>query len=138
MTLPLLFTNSGKEIYVVAPRCYFLQYFMLVIYAYSKLKDKNVTTKKLSNGLKICFVLLVLVTAFLYGQLDYMGAVRDNYVNEELEKGYSTIEIIEYPKRIEHIQWSSNFIKKKTYIERYKNFKGISENKELKIISNKN
>jgi hypothetical protein len=134
MTLPLLFTNSGKEIYVVAPRCYFLQYFMLVIYAYSKLRDKNITTKRFNNGLKLCFALLILVTGIIYGRLDYMGAVRDNLVNESLENGYSTIEVIEYPKSIEHIQWSSNFINKETYIERYKNFKNISEENEVKVI----
>ncbi len=135
MTFPLLFTNSGREIYIVAPRCYFLQYFMLVIYAYGKLKNKIITSKKFKNGLKVCFVLLIIATAALYGQLDYMGIVRDNKVNEAIEKGYSTIEVIEYPKSIEHIQWSSNFIKKETYIEKYKKFKNISENKELKTSS---
>ncbi len=135
MTLPLLFTNSGKEIYIVAPRCYFLQYFMIVIYIYSKLKEKNITGKMFNNGLKLSFALLVLVTSILYCQLDYMGAVRDNNVDEALEKEYSTIEILEYPKSIEHIQWSSNFMEKETYLKRYKNFKNISENKEVKIIS---
>lgn len=133
MTLPLLFTNSGKEIYIVAPRCYFLQYFMLVIYVYSKFKDKNITSKKFHNGLKICFALLIIVTGILYGQLDYFGAVRDNLVNEAIYKGASTVEVIEYPKSIEHIQWSSNFIIKDTYLNRYKNFKQIPENSTTKI-----
>ncbi len=135
MTLPLLFTNSGKEIYIVAPRCYFLQYFMLVIYIYGKLKEKNITGKRFNSGLKLSFALLILVTSILYCRLDYMGAVRNNNVDEALEKGYSTVEVLEYPKSIEHIQWSSNFIEKETYLERYKNFKNISENKEVKIIS---
>ncbi len=135
MTLPLLFTNSGKEIYIVAPRCYFLQYFMLVIYVYSKLKEKNITDKRFNNGLKLSFAVLVLVTSILYCQLDYIGAVRDNKVDEALEERYSTIEVLEYPESIEHIQWSSNFIEKKLYLERYKKFKNIPENKEVKIIS---
>ncbi len=133
MTLPLLFTNSGKETPVVAPRCYFLQYFMLVIYAYSKLKEKKISGKKFNNGLKITFASLILVTSILYGQLDYMGAVRDNHVNDAIEKGYSTIEVLEYPKGIERIQWSSNFIKRKTYFKRYKIFKNIPGNKEVKL-----
>lgn len=137
MTLPLLFTNSGKEIYIVAPRCYFLQYFMIVIYVYRRYAEKNNTIdlKKLKRIINASFVLLLLITSILYCCLDYMGIVRDNAVNEAIEKNYSTVEVIEYPKNIEHIQWSSNFITKDTYLERYKNFKNISNEKELKIVS---
>lgn len=134
MTLPLLFTNSGKEIYVVAPRCYFLQYFMIVIYLYNKFKDK-VFTKKFANGLKMSFVILVLITSIIYCRLDYMGMVRDNTVNEALKQDSSTVEIIQYPKSVEHIQWSSNFIEKETYIKRYQSFKKIPDDKSVVIIN---
>ena len=141
MTLPLLFTNSGKEIYIVAPRCYFLQYFMLVIFIYGKLakKDKEGRisgNKKFNVGLKLSFIALLLVTVVLYCRLDHMGALRDNAVDKALEEGSSTVKIIEYPKSIEHIQWSSNFIKDKTYLKRYQKFKNIPEDKEIVIISN--
>ena len=143
MTIPLLFTNSGKEIYIVAPRCYFLQYFLLVIYIYSRFAEKNKTSKisndkKFNTGLKIGFALLLLITGITYCRLDYMGIIRDNTVNEALEKEYSTIEIIEYPKSIEHIQWSSNFMEKETYLKRYQKFKNIPNDKEIKIISKNN
>lgn len=85
MTLPLLFTNSGKEIYVVAPRCYFLQYFMLIIYIYSKFAGKNITGKAFNKVLTVSFVLLIFVTSILYYRLDYIGAVRDKNVNEALK-----------------------------------------------------
>lgn len=135
MTLPLLFTNSGKEIYVVAPRCYFLQYFMIVIYLYNKFKDK-LFTKKFAIGLKTSFVVLVIITSIIYCRLDYMGMVRDNMVNEALEQDSSTVEIIQYPKSVEHIQWSSNFIEKETYIKRYQNFKKIPDNKSVIVTTN--
>lgn len=143
MTLPLLFTNSGKEIYIVAPRCYFLQYFMLVIFIYRKFAEKNKTSKisdnkKFSTGLKLSFAALILITGILYFRLDYMGFVRDNTVNEALKEDYSTIEIIEYPKSIEHIQWASNFIKEELYVERYQKFKNIPKDKEIKIVSQNN
>lgn len=143
MTIPLLFTNSGKEIYIVAPRCYFLQYFMLIIFIYSKFAEKNKegkisSNKKFNTGLKLSFALLLLVTGILYCRLDYMGIIRDNTVNEALEEGCSTIEVIEYPKSIEHIQWSSNFIEKETYLKRYQKLKEIPEDKEIKIISKNN
>lgn len=143
MTIPLLFTNSGKEIYIVAPRCYFLQYFMLVIFIYGKFAEKNIASKissnkKINNVLNLSFALLLLVTSLTYFRLDYMGVIRDNTVNEALEEGYSTVEIIEYPKSIEQIQWSSNFVEKETYLERYKKFKKIPPNKEIKIISKNN
>lgn len=143
MTLPLLFTNSGKEIYIVAPRCYFLQYFMLVIFIYRKFAEKNKTSKisdnkKFSTGLKLSFAALILITGILYFRLDYMGFVRDNTVNEALKEDYSTIEIIEYPKNIEHIQWASNFIKEELYVERYQKFKNIPKDKEIKIVSQNN
>lgn len=139
MTLPLLFTNSGKEIYIVAPRCYFLQYFMLVIFIYRKLAEKNKTGKTagkaLNTALKLSFTALLLVTGILYFRLDYMGALRDNTVNEALEKEASTVEIIAYPESIAHIQWSSNFINTQTYLERYRDFKNIPESTEVEIIS---
>ena len=143
MTLPLLFTNSGKEIYVVAPRCYFLQYFMLVVYLYGKFfKNKKTNDylhdKKLKLITSACLVLLVSVTAVCYGFLDCIGLERDKSVNASLENGNSTIEIIEYPKQIEHIQWSSNFIENETYLERYKKFKGIPEDKKVILVSNNN
>lgn len=141
MTLPLLFTNSGKEIYIVAPRCYFLQYFMLVIYLYSRFVKKDKphkipNGKKLCTGLKACFVLLILITGVVYFRLDYMGIVRDNAVDKALAEKGSAVEIIEYPKSIEHIQWSSNFIEKETYFERYKKFKNIPDDREVKIKGN--
>lgn len=135
MTLPLLFTNSGKEIYVVAPRCYFLQYFMLVIFAYSKLCKKSFDVKRFNKKLNATFVVLVLVTIVVYAQLGYMGAVRERTVDTAIEKGYSTVEVVKYPKYIEHIQWSSNFIEKKTYLDRYKNFKSIPKDTVIKISS---
>lgn len=134
MTIPLLFTNSGKEIYVVAPRCYFLQYFMLIIYIYGKFaKSNKVNNKKFNKGLKLSFALLLLVTGILYSRLDYAGMIRDNIVNEALEEGYSTIEIIEYPKSIENTQWSSNFIEEEIYLNRYQKYKSIPKNKKIKI-----
>lgn len=143
MTIPLLFTNSGKEIYIVAPRCYFLQYFMLIIFIYSKLAEKSKMSKLLSDekfnkGLKLSFVALLLVTVITYCRLDYMGIVRDDTVNKALEEGHSTIEVIEYPKSIEHIQWASNFIENEEYLNRYKRFKNIAENNEIEIISKNN
>lgn len=143
MTLPLLFTNSGKEIYVVAPRCYFLQYFMLVIYLYGKLsksKKSNycLNSKKFKTAANACLVLLITVTAVSYGFLAYAGNERDNTVNEALENENSTVQIIKYPKAIEHIQWSSNFVENETYLERYKKFKGIPQDKEVILVSNNN
>lgn len=136
MTVPLLFTNSGKEIYVVAPRCYFLQYFMLIIFIYGKFaKNNKLGNKKFKTGLKLSFTLLLLITGFLYSCLDYMGITRDNAVNKALEESYSTLEIIEYPKSIENIQWSSNFIEKELYVDRYRKYKNIPENREVKIIN---
>ena len=139
MTLPLLFTNSGKEIYVVAPRCYFLQYFMLVIYIYGRFakKDKEAkisNSKRFGTGLKASFILLLLITGIVYCRLDYSGIIRDNTVNKALEDNHSSVEIIEYSKGTEHIQWSSNFIEKETYLNRYKKFKRIPDDKEIKII----
>ncbi len=139
MTVPLLFTNSGKEIYIIAPRCYFLQYFMLMIFFYKKYFQKHkfnteVNNKKLKNVINICLILLLTVTAVTYSALDYMGIKRENTVNEGINNDYSTVEIIEYPKSIEHIQWSSNFIEKETYINRYKKFKDIPSDKETKVI----
>ncbi len=140
MTLPLLVTNSGKEIYVVAPRCYFLQYFMLVIYFFKKFSDKNKAgrisfDKKAVTGLKLCLAALIVLTGILYFNLDYTGYIRNKTVDTALDNDYSTIEIIEYPKGIEHIQWSSNFITKETYLERYRNFKNIPKDKELVLVS---
>lgn len=135
MTLPLLFTNSGNEIYIVAPRCYFLQYFMLVIFVYSKLCKKNFDTKKFNKKLNATFVVLVLVTVVVYAQLGYMGAVREHTVDKAIEKGCSTVEVVKYPKNIERIQWSSNFIENKTYLDRYKNFKTIPKDTITKISS---
>lgn len=139
MTLPLLFTNSGKEIYIVAPRCYFLQYFMLVIYIYGRFAKKGKeakisNSKKFVTGLKASFLLLILITGVIYFRLDYAGIIRDNTVNKALEDNYSTVEIIEYPKGAEHIQWSSNFIEKETYLNRYKKFKQIPDDKKIRII----
>lgn len=141
VTLPLLFTNSGKEIYIVAPRCYFLQYFMLVIFIYGKLAKKDKAgkifgSKKFDYGLKLGFIALLSVTVVLYCRLDHMGMIRDKAVDKALEEGYSAVEIMEYPKSIEHIQWSGNFIKDKTYLKRYQKFKNIPDDKEIVIISN--
>lgn len=138
MTLPLLFTNSGKEIYVIAPRCYFLQYFMLVIYVYCKILQKykiSTAKKKYNNYLKLSFLVLVLFTVVTYIQLDYMGFIRNDLVDKALEDNSSTVEIVEYPENAEHIQWSSNFINKETYLERYINFKHIPKDKDIKIIT---
>lgn len=142
MTLPLLFTNSGKEIYIVAPRCYFLQYFMLVIYLYSKFAQKEKSKiylhdKKFKGIMSACLVMLISVTAVCYGFLDYAGFERDKTVNDALKNGNTTIEIIKYSKQTERIQWASNFIEDETYLERYKNFKGITKDKEVVIISKK-
>lgn len=135
MTLPLLFTNSGKEIYIVAPRCYFLQYFMLVIFVFSKLIKRNIDAKKFYKRLNIYFIVLVLITTVVYGQLGYMGIVREKTVDTAIENGHSTIEVVKYPKYVEHIQWSSNFIEKETYLNRYKNFKNISVGSTIEIKS---
>lgn len=139
MTLPLLFTNSGKEIYIVAPRCYFLQYFMLVIYIYGKCAEKHKLKKYLNNksfkrAAGACLVFLILVTGINYSILDYAGIIREKTVNDSLNNGDSVIEVIEYPKSVEHIQWSSNFINNETYLERYKKFKCIPDNKEVKVV----
>jgi hypothetical protein len=45
------------------------------------------------------------------------------------------VEVVEYPKSIEHIQWASNFIDDETYLERYQNFKNIPKDKQIKVIS---
>lgn len=139
MTLPLLFTNSGKEIYIVAPRCYFLQYFMLVIYLYNKFAVKYKATDYLNNkrfkrAVSACLAGMLIFTCINYGLLDYMGIVRDNTVNEALENDDSTVEIIEYPKGIELIQWSSNSLVDGEYLGRYKKFKGIPEDREVEIV----
>lgn len=139
MTMPLLFTNSGKEIYVVAPRCYFLQYFMLVIYIYSKFAHKYKLSNYLNNKsflriLSVCFALLLFVTGIHYVFLDYMGIIRENTVNDALEEECSTIEILEYPKSVERVQWSSNFVENEIYLERYKTFKGIADDTNVEII----
>lgn len=136
MTLPLLVTNSGKEIYVVAPRCYFLQYFMIVIYLYRKFAEKDIAfNAKFSVGLKTTFAVLLIITCVVYFRLDYMGIVRENRANDCIEKNNSVVEVVEYPKSIEHIQWSSNFIKKETYLKRYQKYKNIPNDKELVVIS---
>lgn len=143
MTLPLLFTNSGKEIYVVAPRCYFLQYFMLVIFFYGKVAQKNksnniLNSKKFKFTVSAILVLLILITGINYFMLDYVGVVREKNVDDALKKGESTVEIVKYPKNIEHIQWASNFIEDKTYLERYKIFKNMPENTEVKLVQYEN
>jgi hypothetical protein len=135
MTIPLLFTNSGKEIYIIAPRCYILQYFMFVIYIYSKFAKNCKVGKNFDKALKLIFTLLILVTVVTYCRLDYMGIVRDNTVNEAINEDSSTVEVVEYPKSIEHIQWASNFIDDETYLERYQNFKNIPKVKQIKVIS---
>lgn len=143
MTLPLLFTNSGKEIYVVAPRCYFLQYFMLVIFFYGKVAQKNksnniLNSKKFKSTVSAILVLLIFITGINYFMLDYVGVVREKNVDNALKKGNSTVEIVKYPKNIEHIQWASNFIEDKTYLERYKIFKNMPENTEVKLVQYEN
>lgn len=142
MTLPLLFTNSGKEIYIVAPRCYFLQYFMLVIYFYGKFaqmgKPKDYfTAKKFKAVTSAILTVLILVTSAEYFALDYMGIKRDSAVDNALKSDSETVEIIKYPKSIEHIQWASNFIEIDEYLERYKNYKNIPEDRKTKIIEYK-
>ncbi len=112
---------------------------MLVIYFYAKLAEKKKTgkfsdEKKLNRGLILSFSLLLAITASFYCRLDYFGIIRDNAVNEALKNDYSPVEILEYPKNAEHIQWASNFIEKETYIERYKLFKSIPEDKEIEIV----
>lgn len=143
MTIPLLFTNSGKEIYVVAPRCYFLQYFMLVIFIFGKYaeKSKNQSTSGKAvpaKVIKASFCVLVLITSALYAHLDCLGAVRDNAVNEALENNYRVVEILEYPKSAERIQWSSNFIKNEIYLERYKKIKNIPKSTAVKTVQRQN
>lgn len=138
MTLPLLFTNSGKEIYVVAPRCYFLQYFMFIIYIYGMLVKKGKIlkmsdSKSFKKGIKVVFTILIFTTAVIYGHLDYMGIVRDNTVDKALLENSSAVEIIKYPESTEHIQWSGNFIENEVYLNRYKKFKNIPDDKEIII-----
>lgn len=140
MTLPLLFTNSGKEIYIVAPRCYFLQYFMLVIYLYGKIvRGKGFLNKAVPSAIKrantACLAFLLLITAVNYAMLGYMGAVRDNVADELLKNpACDTVEVIKYPQYIESVQWSSNFIKDSTYLDRYKKFKKIPASKSAKAV----
>lgn len=139
MTLPLLFTNSGKEIYIVAPRCYFLQYFMLVIFLYRKSADKyrakaQRSLKRMKGLSAACLTLLIIITSVTYSFLDYAGVIRDEKVNAALLEKDAVVEIFEYPKSIESIQWSSNSIDSETYLERYKLFKNIPDNREVEIV----
>ncbi|MBQ9227301.1 MAG: hypothetical protein IJ168_00605 [Eubacterium sp.] len=135
MTLPLLFTNSGKETYIVAPRCYFLQYFMLVIYFYRWVAEKDKLHRKhFSSIVKLTLVLLLTVTAVLYGRLDYMGLVRERTVDQTLQTQAATVELTVYPKSVEHIQWASNFIEKETYLERYRSYKNIPEEIAIELV----
>lgn len=140
MTLPLLFTNSGKEIYIVAPRCYFLQYFLIVIYAFRGFVEKKdlinkPSGKKLGTALKISFVALVLVTTAIYARLDYVGMIRDNKVNEALENNYQTVEVLDYPKGAANTQWASNSVEKDIYLYRYVIYKDIPDDKNVEIVT---
>ncbi len=63
-----------------------------------------------------------------------MGIIRENTVNDALEEECSTIEILEYPKSVERVQWSSNFVENEIYLERYKTFKGIADDTNVEII----
>ena len=132
MTLPLLFTNSGKEVYLTAPRCYFLQYFMLVIYFYSaafaKRRGKQVS-KRFKRVSCACFAVLALFTCVNYALLGFAGAVRDKTVERTAAES-GAVEIVEYPSYIESLQWASNSMKSGTYLERYKIFKDI-DGKEI-------
>ena len=140
MTLPLLFTNSGKEIYIVAPRCYFLQYFLIVIYAFRGFVEKKnlinkSSGKKIGVALKISFVALVLVTTAIYARLDYVGMVRDNKVNEALKNNYQTVEVLAYPKGAANTQWASNSVEKDIYLYRYVIYKDIPDDKNVEIVT---
>ena len=138
-TLPLLVTNSGKEIYLFAPRCYFLQYFMLVIFLYGKCVEKTkvkewIRIKPFCLGLSLCFSFLMFVTCVKFAELDYWGILRERTVNRALQSGSSTVQIIKYPKNIGQIQWSSNFITVDVHLDKYILMKKIPDYMKVEII----
>ncbi len=129
-------------LFVVTPigsRCFFCSYMFFVLficeafgYAFDA-KNKLIKSGAFSKALAAVCLCFAVYYVSVFGYISLADRRRDSYIAEQVDSGKTTVEVPELP--YQGYLWNSTPDPDTVWCERYKDFHGIDQGIEFKIIS---